>query len=116
MTGGRGEHGSGSPLRKRLALELNSDIPSPESLQCPLCPYTNTSASQLEEHVNREHLDPFSPSTRVSHSENEDDEALDCPLCVAKFQTSSELETHVNFAHQDVLSPQKVGALLKFHI
>lgn len=99
----RGEHGLGSPLRKKLALQLNPDTPSPQVLQCPLCHYTNASASQLEEHVNREHLDPLSPSTTDTVEEN----VLDCPLCVAKFNSSSDLERHVNSAHQDILSPQK---------
>lgn len=106
LSGERGEHGPGSPLRKKLALNLTSDAPSVQLLQCPLCPFTNASSAQLEEHVNRAHLDPLSPSTG-GHSEAVEETNLDCPLCIAKFQSPTELERHVNLAHQDILSPQK---------
>lgn len=107
LTGGWGEHGPGSPLRKKLALQLNSDTPPAQLLQCPLCQFSNVSASVLEEHVNREHLDPLSPSPVEVRSEALVEKSLDCPLCIEKFQSSTELERHVNFSHQDILSPQK---------
>lgn len=111
LSGGRGEHGPGSPLRKKLALQLTSDAPSVSLLQCPLCPFTNASSSQLEEHVNRAHLDPLSPSTGSYSEQAVEENNLDCPLCVAKFPSSTELERHVNLAHQDILSPQKVSSV-----
>lgn len=104
LTPGQGEHGSGSPLRKKLALQLHSDALAAQLLYCPMCHYKNTSASQLEEHVNREHFDPVSP---MIVPEIEEEISLDCPLCASQFHTASELERHVNTAHQDILSPQK---------
>lgn len=112
LSGRQGEHGPDSPLRKKLALHLNTDLPAIQSLQCPLCDYTNSSASQLEEHVNREHLDPLSPSATNSGHDAVEVNVLDCPLCAATFQSSSELERHVNSAHKDILSPQKVSCSL----
>lgn len=30
--------------------------------QCPMCPYTSDTSNVLEEHINRSHFDPVSPS------------------------------------------------------
>jgi len=62
-------------------------------LSCPLCPYTDTSADSLQQHVNNEHLDTISPAA-VSHS---------CPLCNITCDNVTLLESHVNTVHADVV-------------
>lgn len=63
-----GAGGQGSPLRSQLGLKLKSHKPitttttKPSPLQCLLCPYTTENPSVLEEHINRSHFDPLSPS------------------------------------------------------
>lgn len=58
--------GQGSPLRSQLGLNLKTHAPAttkqPSPLQCPLCPYLSDSSNVLEEHINRAHFDPLSPS------------------------------------------------------
>ncbi|KAG8234326.1 hypothetical protein J437_LFUL013066 [Ladona fulva] len=126
-----GAGSSGSPLRSALALNLGSIAPmsgsshgdgavNAEGLangvsvvrQCPLCPYRNEFPVRLEEHINRQHFDPTSPSfpsTSPLRSHSEDAPAVyDCPLCVRTFQNSPDLELHVNIEHKDILSPAKV--------
>ncbi|XP_071439130.1 zinc finger-containing ubiquitin peptidase 1-like [Hetaerina americana] len=132
-----GAGSSGSPLRSALALNLGGIAsmsgssrglgmgvpggagPRPERLgngvsvvrQCPLCPYRNEFPLRLEEHINRQHFDPTSPSfpaTSPVRSHAEDTPAVyDCPLCVRTFQNSPDLELHVNIEHKDILSPAK---------
>lgn len=119
VNGVNGGGSQGSPLRSQLGLKLkahkptNTTKPSP-LLQCPLCPYTSESPSTLEEHINRSHFDPLSPSlngatsvTGTSSSSNTLT-ALQCPICVRTFESASDLELHVNIEHRDILSPAKI--------
>lgn len=129
------QHGEGSPLRSQLGLKLKannkpkvintsittttaiaSSINSP--LQCLMCPYTTDNPRILEEHINRSHFDPISPSvngcangggassTNSHHMDTLD--AFQCPICVRCFETCSDLEVHVNCEHRDILSPAKI--------
>lgn len=57
--------GQGSPLRSQLGLNLKTHSPAttkPSPLLCPMCPYLSDSSNVLEEHINRAHFDPLSPS------------------------------------------------------
>lgn len=93
--------------------------------QCPLCPYTSDSPSILEEHINRSHFDPLSPSVNASHlsgvgaaavapstttAHMDTLHAFACPICARAFESSSDLELHVNIEHRDILSPAKADA------
>lgn len=80
-------------------------------LQCPLCPYTSDSPSVLEEHINRSHFDPLSPSVNTAlgaTSHMDTLSAFACPICGRAFDTAPDLELHVNIEHRDILSPAKV--------
>lgn len=76
-----------------------------------MCPSIFESAQVLEEHVNRSHFDPASPSVNntsngaSSSSTGNTLTALQCPICSAAFERSSDLEIHVNVEHRDILSP-----------
>lgn len=109
--------GHGSPLRSQLGLNLkkaNTTVTNvrrtPNYLSCPLCPYASDDAAILEEHINRSHFDPMSPSVNTAHSGSHMDtlSAFACPICSRTFDTSSDLELHVNIEHRDILSPAKV--------
>lgn len=105
----------GSPLRSQLGLNLKkSHSPasakpkkSPNVVQCPLCPYTSENPVVLEEHINRSHFDPLSPSINSSPNASYLDtlNAFACPICSRSFETTSDLELHVNIEHKDILSP-----------
>lgn len=121
--------GPGSPLRSNLALKLKSSSPT---VQCPMCKYTSSSPTELEEHINRQHFDVTSPSvigpsctqqTTTSSSNNFATtitnqattssivhQLFPCPLCTKTFTSPPDLELHVNIEHQDVLSPAAAGA------
>lgn len=96
----------GSPLRSQLGLTLKSNTPATSSkqsplLQCPICPYSSHSANTLEEHINRSHFDPLSPSVLMVSSNNSDTlTALACPICGRAFESSPDLELHVNIEHR----------------
>lgn len=130
--------GQGSPLRTQLGLNLKSNAPAkipatkPSPLQvsrffpflfkcinfeiyfrqCPLCPYSSDSSSVLEEHINRSHFDPLSPSVNnsssaavagaVANGSHQMDTltALACPICCRAFESASDLELHVNIEHR----------------
>ncbi|GAB0093271.1 zinc finger-containing ubiquitin peptidase 1 [Sergentomyia squamirostris] len=111
--------GQGSPLRSQLGLKLKTHSPATTKvspLQCPLCPYSSDNSTVLEEHINRSHFDPLSPSVNSgatagvssSGSETSTQSALQCPICVRTFQSVSDLELHVNIEHRDILSPGKI--------
>lgn len=112
-----GAGGQGSPLRSQLGLKLKSHKPitttttKPSPLQCLLCPYTTENPSVLEEHINRSHFDPLSPSVNngAAGANNHVDtlSALQCPICARTFESGSDLELHVNIEHRDILSPAK---------
>uniref|UniRef100_A0A8D8GYD5 Zinc finger-containing ubiquitin peptidase 1 n=1 Tax=Culex pipiens TaxID=7175 RepID=A0A8D8GYD5_CULPI len=113
-----GAGGQGSPLRSQLGLKLKSHKPitttttKPSPLQCLLCPYTTENPSVLEEHINRSHFDPLSPSINngdgaSGHSHVDTLSALQCPICARTFESGSDLELHVNIEHRDILSPAK---------
>ncbi|EAT34090.1 AAEL013635-PA [Aedes aegypti] len=113
---GAGAGGQGSPLRSQLGLKLKSHKPiattttKPSPLQCLLCPYTTENPSVLEEHINRSHFDPLSPSINNGASGNSHVDtlsALQCPICARTFESGSDLELHVNIEHRDILSPAK---------
>lgn len=73
------------------------------SFQCPICPYSSDSASILEEHINRSHFDPLSPSVNsvvVSSNHSDTLTALACPICGRAFESSPDLELHVNIEHR----------------
>lgn len=77
--------------------------------QCPICPYSSDNAAILEEHINRMHFDPLSPSVNSSPSSYVDTlNAFGCPICSRTFETSTDLELHVNIAHRDILSPGNI--------
>lgn len=77
--------------------------------QCPICPYTSENAAVLEEHINRLHFDPLSPSVNSSPSSYIDTlNAFACPICTRTFETSTDLELHVNIEHRDILSPGNI--------
>lgn len=119
----------GSPLRSQLGLNLKTNTPATSkqspmlqvnrchrfvrncnllcffrlNFQCPICPYSSESASILEEHINRSHFDPLSPSVNsVVNSLNHSDTltALACPICGRAFESSPDLELHVNIEHR----------------
>lgn len=71
--------------------------------ECPLCVYTSASPFELEEHINRAHFDPTSPSFPISTSSKD----YHCPFCVRSFHNPPDLELHVNLEHRDILSPAK---------
>ncbi len=104
----------GSPLRSQLGLNLKSNAPATSKqspmLQCPIhpCPYSSESASILEEHINRSHFDPLSPSVVISSNHSDTLTALACPICCRAFESSSDLELHVNIEHRDILSPARI--------
>lgn len=105
--------GHGSPLRSQLGLNLKKNNTSmantrktPNYLSCPLCPYTSDNAAVLEEHINRSHFDPLSPSVNTMHMDTLS--AFACPICTRTFESSSDLELHVNIEHRDILSPAKM--------
>lgn len=110
--------GHGSPLRSQLGLNLRKNHSAPTSsqrsskvVQCLLCPYSSEDAAVLEEHMNRSHFDPLSPSVNSSSSYTPRADTLNafaCPICSRTFETSSDLELHVNIEHRDILSPAKV--------
>lgn len=109
--------GHGSPLRSQLGLNLKKTNVSmtnvrktPNYLSCPLCPYASDDAAVLEEHINRSHFDPMSPSVNSAHSGSHMDtlSAFACPICTRAFESSSDLELHVNIEHRDILSPAKI--------
>lgn len=109
--------GHGSPLRSQLGLNLKkNNMPmtnvrkTPNYLSCPLCPYASIDAVVLEEHINRSHFDPLSPSVNSSYSGSHMDtlSAFACPICTRTFESSSDLELHVNIEHRDILSPAKI--------
>lgn len=111
-----GAGGQGSPLRSQLGLKLKSHKPiptittKPSPLQCLLCPYTTENPTVLEEHINRSHFDPLSPSVNNGASGNSHVDtlsALQCPICAVAFESGSDLELHVNIEHRDILSPAK---------
>ncbi|XP_055600752.1 zinc finger-containing ubiquitin peptidase 1-like [Uranotaenia lowii] len=111
-----GAGGQGSPLRTQLGLKLKSHKPvvttttKPSPLQCLLCPYTTENPTVLEEHINRSHFDPLSPSINNGASGNSHVDtlsALQCPICARAFESGSDLELHVNIEHRDILSPAK---------
>lgn len=113
---GTGAGGQGSPLRSQLGLKLKSHKPiattttKPSPLQCLLCPYTSENPTVLEEHINRSHFDPLSPSVNNGASGNSHVDtlsALQCPICARTFESGSDLELHVNIEHRDILSPAK---------
>ncbi|XP_065089904.1 zinc finger-containing ubiquitin peptidase 1-like isoform X2 [Ochlerotatus camptorhynchus] len=113
---GTGAGGQGSPLRSQLGLKLKSHKPiattttKPSPLQCLLCPYTTENPTVLEEHINRSHFDPLSPSVNNGASGNSHVDtlsALQCPICARTFESGSDLELHVNIEHRDILSPAK---------
>lgn len=94
----------GSPLRSQLGLNLKSNAPATTSrqspMQCPICPYSSESANILEEHINRSHFDPLSPSVVISSNHSDTLTALACPICGRAFESSSDLELHVNIEHR----------------
>lgn len=97
--------GQGSPLRSQLGLNLksnNAPATSKQSpmLQCPICPYSSENASVLEEHINRSHFDPLSPSVVISSNHTDTLTALACPICGRAFESSPDLELHVNIEHR----------------
>lgn len=137
-----GSAGHGSPLRSQLGLKLKSVLaknppktPIKSPLECPMCSFKSDTSNVLEEHINRAHFDPLSPSVnRITqnnnnnHNHNGDNKqsvqsscsttayhqqltnnatlgALQCPICVRIFPTISDLELHVNIEHKDILSP-----------
>ncbi|XP_075210718.1 zinc finger-containing ubiquitin peptidase 1-like [Lycorma delicatula] len=106
-----GAAGWGSPQRSQLALNLRSSTTASftkSSLQkCPMCSYTNESAVQLEEHINRQHFDLTSPSFPADSPSSTYEPVYSCPLCIQTFQNSPDLELHVNIEHKDILSPAK---------
>lgn len=118
MNSDRFPAGHGSPLRSQLGLSLKqnhsvatSSKQSSNIVQCPLCPYSSENAGVLEEHINRSHFDPLSPSANAlsSHAPNADTlNAFACPICPGTFGTATDLELHVNIEHRDILSPAKI--------
>lgn len=81
------------------------------AFQCPICPYTSDNAAVLEEHINRLHFDPLSPSVNSSPSSYIDTlSAFACPICSRAFDTSTDLELHVNIEHRDILSPGNIDS------
>lgn len=104
----------GSPQRSQLALNLRTNtapsLPKPSHqylFDCPLCPYSVDSASNLEEHINRQHFDLTSPSVHADANAKHHN-LYSCPLCAHTFENTPDLELHVNIEHKDVLSPAKV--------
>lgn len=70
-----------------------------------MCPYSSDSSNILEEHINRSHFDPVSPSVNslaVSSNSHHGDtlHAMACPICVRAFESASDLELHVNIEHR----------------
>ena len=73
--------------------------------QCPLCPYASENPAVLEEHINRSHFDPLSPSVNNSSASSHNHinntlSVLQCPICVRIFESGSDLELHVNIEHK----------------
>lgn len=75
-----------------------------------MCPYTSEDAAILQEHINRLHFDPLSPSVNSPSSYIDTLNAFACPLCSRTFETSPDLELHVNIEHRDILSPGNIDA------
>lgn len=79
--------------------------------QCPICPYSSGDATILQEHINRAHFDPVSPSVNASHCTYVDTlNAFACPICTRTFETATDLELHVNIEHRDILSPGNIDS------
>lgn len=126
-----GEGGHGSPLRSQLGLKLKSSAnpkppktPVKSPMECLMCNFKSESSNVLEEHINRAHFDPMSPSVNSMNNNNGSHNgtkhttaieptkttpvtlgALQCPICVRIFPTISDIELHVNIEHKDILSP-----------
>lgn len=89
---------------KRLNLELNLKPSEPKEIKCLLCPYSHTSAKDVEKHINSEHFDGTSPSLP-----KENLSTFNCPCCSETFQAYDKLESHVYYQHADVISPSGVN-------
>lgn len=120
-----GSAGHGSPMRSQLGLKLKTTAiskhpktPVKSPIECPMCSFKSETPNALEEHINRAHFDPMSPSVNTMNNNNNQNAghippvqanvtlgALQCPICVRIFPTISDLELHVNIEHKDILSP-----------
>ena len=97
-----------------------------EYFTCPLCDWETTSSTEIERHVNVQHLDVLSPckpqqkqqSTQHTTSNNvQQQHQLDmpstsyahlyeCPICGLRSESPNSLQVHVNTKHLDILSPE----------
>lgn len=125
-------NGHGSPMRSQLGLKLKTKTtsgskhyktPVKSPLECPLCSYKSDTSNVLEEHINRIHFDPLSPSVNSLNNNNNNNGssqshearnnatlgALQCPICARIFPTISDLELHVNIEHKEILSPSPMN-------
>lgn len=91
------------------------------TFHCPMCTWSTTSSTEIQRHVNVQHLDLLSPapkamtnSKRMDFQNNLIDNLsssshtsalYECPLCGIHTNTPSALEVHVNIKHKDILSP-----------
>ncbi|XP_065223512.1 zinc finger-containing ubiquitin peptidase 1-like isoform X2 [Planococcus citri] len=81
---------------KRPNLELNLKPNEPKEIKCLICPYSHTSAKDVEKHINSEHFDGTSPSLPKEPSSS-----FNCPCCSESFQAYDKLESHVYYQHAD---------------
>ncbi|ESO84115.1 hypothetical protein LOTGIDRAFT_211070 [Lottia gigantea] len=105
-----GSSDSESPLSK--SVEGAAAI-SP-AFSCPLCKYSTSSESSIQQHVNRDHSDILSPMKPVSGAVNSSKESKDviysCPICAMSLDSPKDIESHINSKHVDILSPGKLLA------
>ncbi len=85
-----------------MAAHIASAHPETEGAQararimlCPMCPYEDSDADKLQEHVNQQHLN------------KEQVPLSSCPICQEEFSDSNTLQEHVNSAHTDFLDESK---------
>lgn len=86
--------------------EVSSKINERENraFDCPICPHRSADISEMEEHVNKQHLDLISSC----QEEKRTDLNFYCPICLNDFSNVNDLEIHVNSVHEDILTPMKV--------
>ncbi|KAK6171236.1 hypothetical protein SNE40_019468 [Patella caerulea] len=80
------------------------------AFSCPLCSFTTSSDSLIQQHVNREHSDilsPMKPGPGCNVNLDDIDVVYSCPICAIGLDSPKDVELHINSKHADVLSPGK---------
>lgn len=92
-------------INDNVELDINSNIPG--EFSCPMCQFSTISETDIQTHVNREHLDILSPCKGGDFEMVDDNSVPRCPLCGEVMSSIDELQIHVNTSHSDILSPDQ---------